>query len=135
MKFLLILINFNDIDNYTVLIDDPKSHHKINPVRCSKRKLELSKFLNKHNLDIATITETWLKPSDNSLNLYNTYRKDRPTISEPRRRGTHRYPQWYSRRPHPPTQTHEHRIFVYQIKAMTLTYHWRSLRTPKNQNN
>ena len=39
--------------------------YQINPVRCSKRKLELSKFLNEHNIDIATITEIWLKPSDN----------------------------------------------------------------------
>ena len=45
------------------------------------KHLELSKFLNEHNIDIAIITKTWLKPSDNfKLRNYNTYRKDRPTI-------------------------------------------------------
>ena len=51
----------------------------LNATSVKNKTAELLKFLTDHNIDIAIIMETWLKPSNTvKLNNYNIFRKDRP---------------------------------------------------------
>ena len=50
-----------------------------NATSVKNKTAELLKFLTGHKIDIAIITESWLKPNDTfKLNNYNIFRKDRP---------------------------------------------------------
>ena len=97
--------------------------------RAAKNKItEFLNFLDKHNTDIAIITETCLTPTDKiRIRNYNIHRKD-GSLPTSNKRNSQRYLSWRY------TYLYKHRYNESKTQAHTPTHDRRHIHPSQNQN-